>query len=416
MNTGIKNVKSKRAFIIAALSLALITVFLCSCGKKKKEVPEVQLSVWGSEQMIPLLKEQVEEFNKIHKDEVKLVCNFSIEGEDTCRDTILNDTAHCPDLFSFADDQFDDLYNHKVLLKIEDNPVDIIERTGGIYSNVAQIITQNGDVYAYPQTAGNGYFLYYNKKYFSDEDVLKLDTILEKCAESGKKFSMDLSSGWYLYSFFKGADFSLKINDEGKNECDWNATSGKYRGTDVAESILRMAKNEAFVSLKDDEFVEALKNGEVIAGINGPWNSNTIIEAWGDDYAAAKLPTYTLSGEQVQMGSFAGYKLLGISANTEYPEWCMKLADFLTNDENQLKRFEKLGECPVNVSAAASDDVKKNKAVAALSEQSQFSSIQRIASPYWDASGKFGITLAAGNSGNRDLQELLDEMVDEACS
>ena len=34
-------------------------------------------------------------------------------------------------------------------------------------------------MYAYPLTADNGYFLYYNKAYFSEEDVQSLDRILE---------------------------------------------------------------------------------------------------------------------------------------------------------------------------------------------------------------------------------------------
>ena len=81
--------------------------------------------------------------------------------------------------------------------------------------------------------------------------------------------------------------------------------------------------------------------------------------------------------------------------------------------DSALKRFELLGECPVNVAAANSEMVKRDPAVAALNEQSRYASIQRIANPYWDAAGKFGITIAGGNSGNRDLQELLDDTVSE---
>lgn len=47
--------------------------------------------------------------------------------------------------------------------------------------------------------------------------------------------------------------------------------------------------------------------------------------------------------------------------------------------------------------------------VKALAEQAEFGNRQSVAEPFWKASSKLGITLAAGNLGNRDLQELLDE-------
>ena len=113
------------------------------------------------------------------------------------------------------------------------------------------------------------------------------------------------------------------------------------------------------------------------------------------------------------MYSFTGYKLMGISSKTENAQWSMKLARFLTGEEFQLKRFEKLGECPVNVRAASSTDVKNNPAVAALAAQAPYASIQRVASPYWDAAGKLGYTIAGGNAGDRNIQEMLDNVVKE---
>lgn len=420
-----KNVQDKkgshRVFLAICRSFGIFAM-LCSCvfilsacgGSKETEIPEVHLSIWCDERMIPLMDEAIEEFGKLHEGEVILECTVSDEGEDTCRDTILAAPEHAADIFSFADDQFDDLYNNGILLEITDDKDKVIEESGGEESVACQVVTKDGKLYAYPQTAGNGYFLYYNKAYFSDEDIKSLDRILDVAAENDKKFSMDYANGWYIYSFFKGAGLNLSVNDAGAaNVCNWNAADTEYKGVDVASAMLEIAKKPGFSSDSDDDFVEGVQSGDIIAGINGAWNSSYVEEAWGDNYAAAKLPTYSISGNEVQMGSFTGYKLMGVNSGTENPEWCMKLARFLTGEEYQLKRFELLGECPVNINAAGSDEVQNNPAVAALAAQAPFASIQRIASPYWDAAGKFGITIAGGNSGDRDLQELLDETVSE---
>lgn len=49
--------------------------------------------------------------------------------------------------------------------------------------------------------------LYYNKKYLSDSDVKTLDGILKVAEKNHKKFMMDWSSGWYLYSFSEIQDW-----------------------------------------------------------------------------------------------------------------------------------------------------------------------------------------------------------------
>ena len=51
-----------------------------------------------------------------------------------------------------------------------------------------------GTLYAYPLTADNGYFLYYNKAYFSDEDIQSLERMLEQAEQAERLVAMDWSS------------------------------------------------------------------------------------------------------------------------------------------------------------------------------------------------------------------------------
>lgn len=402
----IKNSK-KMLFFLAGVGVML----LAGCGRTK---PTVQISLWSDERNVQMLSDALEEFKELYKDEANFEFTISMEGEDTCKETVLSNPEGAADIYTFADDQMEELYQHGVLLEITDQVDDVLNEVGGEQSGAARAAMRDGKLYAYPETAGNGYFLYYNKAYFSKEDVETLDRILEIAQQNNKKFTMDYSSGWYLYSFFKGAGLELNCEDGGKtNICNWNATDTPYKGIDVAKSMETVANSEGFISLGDDGFLENVENGTVIAGINGPWNAERVKAAWGDDYAACKLPTYTINGNQEQMNSFAGYKLLGINVHTEKPEYCMMVAKFLTNKENQLKRFEQTGECPANLEAAQTEEVQESPAIAALAAQSQYGNVQSVADPFWEAAKKFGVTLVAGNPGNRDLQELLDEMQQE---
>ena len=163
--------------------------------------------------------------------------------------------------------------------------------------------------------------------------------------------------------------------------------------------------------MDDDEFVKGVQNGKVIAGVNGAWNAEKVLHAWGAGYAATKLPTFRAGHTDLQMGSYAGYKVLGINAKTEHPEWCRKIIEFIVSKDNQIKEFEKTGEVPANLEVADDEKVKDAPAVKALSDQSKYADLQRVAPSYWDAAGKFGITLASGNPDKKNINVLLYTMV-----
>ncbi len=361
------------------------------------------------------VEQMITEFTELHADEAVFHITVSEEEELSCKETVLANPAGAADIYAFADDQFRELYNAGALLEITREADAIVAENGGADNGAIRSATVDGKLYAYPVTASNGYFLYYNSAYLSEEDVKSLDRILQVAEENGKKFAMDFTSGWYIYSFFKGAGLDVSLNADGlTNSCDWNSADtadGRYKGRDVAEAMLKIAENGGFLNCGDETFVNGAADGSIIAGINGTWNAVNIEEAYGENYAAAKLPEYTIAGDSVQMCSFAGYKLMGVNSATEEPEWSMSLAQWLTNEENQLTLFRLRGEGPSNVKAAASEEVRAAKAIAALGEQSAYGYLQNVGGSFWTPANVFGTTIAARNPDGTDLQELLDTMV-----
>ena len=110
-------------------------------------------------------------------------------------------------------------------------------------------------LYAYPLTADNGYFLYYNKSYFTEADVQRLDRILETAAQAGRLVSMDWSSAWYVYAFFGNTGLEVGLNEDGlTNYCTWNSADGPIRGMDVAQAMLDIAASPAFSNRTDTAF------------------------------------------------------------------------------------------------------------------------------------------------------------------
>lgn len=378
-------------------------------GEKEK----VSLTVWGAEEDQAMLQEMIDEFEVTYADTAEWDISLGVESESTAKDTILTDIEAAADVFAFADDQLNQLVDAGALQPIELHTEEVTAACGGADAGAIQAATKDGKLYAYPMTADNGYFMFYNSEYFTEDDVQSLDKMLEVAASNGKQVSMQLDEGWYLYSFFKGAGLDLTLNEDGlTNSCNWNATDTAITGAQVTEALLNISGNAGFVSCTDEAFVSGVKDGSIIAGVNGTWNASVAEEVWGENYAATKLPTYTCNGQQVQMSSFAGYKLIGVNAYSEFPGYAMMLGEWLTNYDNQVKRFEQRGLGPANVEAAASDAVKASPAIAALSEQSQFATVQRIGDKYWSPAQTYGAIIAAGNSDKVDLQTLVDNLAE----
>ena len=313
------------------------------------------------------------------------------------------------DVFTFADDQLSALAAAGVLDPL---PAPEAVRSANL-STAVEAASVEGTLYAYPLTADNGYFLYYNKAYFSEADIQSLERMLEIAAEQGRLVSMDWSSAWYVYAFFGNTGLTVGLNDDGlTNYCTWNSTDNPIRGVDVAQSMLSVAASPGFSNRTDTAFLSGVQDGSIIAGVSGVWNAVAVEQAWGENTGAAKLPAYTCRGQQVQMASFSGCKLIGVNAYSEHPEWAARLAEWLTSQDSQTRRFQLRGQGPSNVNAANSPEVQEAPAILALLAQSEFSQLQRVGGKFWDPVQAFASSMAEGNPSGTSLQEQLDRMVE----
>lgn len=371
---------------------------------------KVTLTVWAEEANFPVLQEMIDSFEQKYAGQADFDIQLVESADAETRNNLLGDIHNGADVFPLPDDQLSSMVAAGALEPVPN--ADEIKAANSEDSVAAASI--NDVLYAYPMTADNGYFLYYDKRYLTDADVQTMDGLLAAAQAQGKKVTMDWSSGWYLYAFFGNTGLDFGVNDDGvTNHCDWNTTEGAIRGVDIEEAMLAIAANPAFASCTDTDFMAGVEDGSVVAGVSGVWNASEIKQAWGEDYGAAKLPTYTCAGQQVQMASFSGYKMVGVNAYSKHTDWALKLADWIANEQNQELRFAERQQGPANINVANSEAVKNSPAIQAVLAQSQYASLQRIGGNYWDPVQEFGADMANGNPSGKDLQLTLDDMVDE---
>ncbi|MBR2405743.1 MAG: extracellular solute-binding protein [Clostridia bacterium] len=391
--------------LLAAITALLLVLSLSACNREDGMIDKetVNLKVWGAQEDQEMLKTMVENFKKMHPMTTYNI-TFGVVGEKDTQTKIMEDPSAAADVFAFPDDQLRDLVGAGVLYEITLNKPAI---TAAHTEGAVAAATLNDKLYAYPMTADNGYFLYYDKSVLTADDVKTLDGLMNAAEAKGKKVLMDISNGWYVASFFLSAGCELGLQN-GKQTCNFNNEQGVAAG----EAVKAFCGHSAFITGEDAILTGGIGN-TIAAGVSGTWTAEAIKQKLGDNYAATKLPTFTLNGKQVQLKSFAGYKLMGVNSATKHPKEAMMLAEYLTNEENQLLRFKTRAMGPSNKKAAASDEVKQNVALSALAMQNEFGVSQAaVLNSTWNPLEAFGTAMETKDT-SKTVKQLLDTMVSQ---
>lgn len=393
------------------LTMLLILLLLSGCTPSTVEENAVtNLRVWvGDNADVAWMQQVIRDFTAAHPDR-QYDIQIGVQNEGDVAKVILADVESAADVFTFADDQLNSLLIGGALMPIVEG-ADAI-RNANTPESVEAATGPDGQLYAYPATADNGYFMFYNSSYFTPGDASTLESLLDRAAENGRKVAFPMTNAWYLYSFFRGAGLEMRLSDDGvTNLCNWNATDTPITGVEVLTALMKIAAHPGFVEADSDAFVAGIKDGSIVAGVSGTWNASVAAQVWGENYAASKLPTYQVDGQAVQMASFSGFKLIGVNAYSAHVGDAMDLAAFMTAYDAQVDRFALRRQGPSNVAALASPAVQSEPAIAAIIAQAPYADVQRVGSKYWDAAAALGKIIVSGNPDNADLQTLLDQCV-----
>ncbi len=361
------------------------------------------ITMWVSEidGVAELTQEMIDAFEAANPG---IVINAQIEGvtEADAGSKVVADVASAPDIYCFAQDQLARLVQAAALAKPGNAAQETIKANNDAGSVAAASVA--GTIYAYPMTSDNGYYMYYDTSIISAEDAESLEKIIAACEANNVKFRFALENAWYTASFFfaTGCKSNWSMNEAGEFtsvDDDFNSAAGLA----AMKGMQTLAQSTCYDS-NADIFTDA---GVVITGI---WNANAAADHFGDNLGATDLPSFTVDNNTYHLGSYTGNKLMGVKPQTDVKKAAVlsKLAQFLTNEENQMKRYEKYQWGPSNKNAQASEAVQANTSLAALAKQNEYGQPQgQIHGSWWDIAKVLGADAKAA-ADDAALQTALD--------
>ena len=389
-----------------------------ACGKTGGD--EITLTVWVPEGDTAFMEWAQAEFKKANPDKnYKFLVDY--QGENLVATRVLNDVESAADVFAYPNDQIAKLINGDALARI--GGANLTDLTESIDEGAMQSATvgsgENAAVYGMPYT-DNSFFMYYDKSVLTAEDVKSLDGILAKCSPQ-KQFAMPFNDGWYSTSFYFGKNLGYEVTydedfAETKITCDFDSDTGKQ----VTQAMWRLVQDPRVkADANDSKITAGFNDGSIVAATTGIWNRTAIESYLGENFAVAKLPTYTFNKgaaneEQVQLVSFAGYKLIGVNNYSDQKAEAIKFARFYTSKESQIKHFELRGFVPTDKEARQDERVQSDVCAAAITEQLKFSKAQKeVPSTLWVPMEGLGNAMLTGlTSGNFNLEQQLKACVE----
>lgn len=353
----------------------------------------INLKVWGPEAVQDILKSECATFSENMKAYGDVQIEVVPQGEADSATAVLTDPSAAADVFGFACDNLDKLVTAGALYEVSGADKDFVTTNNSEAS--VNAATKDEKIWAYPETGDNSYILVYNKKYVSDDQAKTLEGVFEACKAANKKFVMDAGNGYYACTFMFTA--GLKIEGLEKNaDGDDVQKFSDYDEATVVKTMMAFSKlftdnKDIFLNGETTKVVDGFKSDTVAAGIDGSWNFANAKAALGDDAGFAVLPTVNVDGTATPLVNMFGYKLLGVNTSTQYPNTAIELAKFLSGEECQKERAEKLNWGPSNKVVAESDICKSDPALNAILAQ-QANSVPQVgvAPTFWSPVGTFG--------------------------
>ncbi|MBQ6756376.1 MAG: extracellular solute-binding protein [Oscillospiraceae bacterium] len=340
--------------------------------------------VWTGEAAVELTKKQIADFNASNTDGITFNAEVNPVSEATAADQMLVDINAGADLYCFAQDQFARLVQGGALNKLGVKAAETVAAAND--PGVVGAATVGEDLYAYPLTSDNGYFMYYDKSVIPDADVDSLEKLIADCEAAGKYFAFETNtSAWYLAGWFFGTGCVSEWTTDSDGEfVSVNDTFNSDKGLIAAKGIKKLVDSPMNLSSSSaSEFA----NGAAIV-VTGTWAYNDIQTVLGDNMGVTDLPSFEVDGQSYHIGSFNGCKLMGVKPqgdDTTKQAALHKLAQYLTDEERQTERFNELAWGPANLNAQKSDAVQANPGLAALFAQNAYSVPQgQIHGAWWD--------------------------------
>ncbi len=345
---------------------------LFACGKSKKDT----LRVWAANVDVEMTKGFVRDFLAANPD-FGYDVTVATQGEDQAANVLKNAPDDAADLVHVPHDQIGILTQGTGFIHEIPKDSDMYKQiTAENTEAVLGVAGTDGKLYGFP-TVSETYLLYYNKGYFTENDVKSFENMFQKAqtlavGNDFHAFGCKFDDGFYAGMFNLGTDDNYLYKDNDVQQVAFNTKEGIAAARYLRD--MNGAKKARYVGSSTDAATQ-LRAGSLGSFVSGPWDKTAFSEALGDNFGVAPLPSFTISTDAgtktYAPKSFLNAKMYVVNKATRDSRAAMRLAQYLSSKEVQKARYTQKGYLPVNAELSEDEEIKSDTFVRSVLEQMQ---------------------------------------------
>ncbi|GAB3068882.1 extracellular solute-binding protein [Virgibacillus ainsalahensis] len=411
-----------RKGFMALFAMLLILGILAACGPddepanegtddggsaegESTEKPE-KLIVWEDQDKGAALEDAAAKFTEEHGIEIEYVeYNITEMQENLALD---GNTENAPDVVTMSHDGVG-----PSVVKGYISPLDVSDDILDQFTESSvEAFEYEGELYGLPKATETTVFIY--NKELLEEAPASMDEVYELSEEAAAGDDYGFLALWddfyHSHGVFEGFGsyvFGDDVTDIGLNN-EQGVQALEYINTWYDEGLF---PSGIIGETSNDQMNGLFKEGRAMAVQNGPWAFKDYRDS-GIDIGIASMPDLP-NGEP--MGTYMGVKGWFVTNFTDNKEWSQKFVEYITNEENALKRYELTDEIPPLVSLLEDDQwVSENEGAAAVMAQSEnavaMPSIPEMAE-VWDPIAEAVQTVATDKAEPKEALEQSVELI-----
>ena len=357
------SMKRKLSLLLAA-GLAVTALAGCAGSEGQGGAgggEDIRLMVWSpsedqSKDSGEWLQTCCEKFADLHP-EWDITFVYGVADEATAAGQVSQDPEASADVFMYSNDTLPIMADADALARFGGKYAEEIRNTNS--DVVLDSLTLDGSIYGVPFTT-NTWYMYYDKRVFSEDDIKNLDTMLEKGV-----VAFPFVNSWYLPAFYVGNGCTLF--GDGTDE-SLGVDFGGEKAVQVTDYLIDLIADPGFKVDADGSGIAGLRDGSINAIFSGSWDASAVETILGENMGVAALPTYTLNGEEKQMMSYAGSKAIGVNPYSKNMVAAVELAVYLGSADAQKLHYELRNVVPCNTELLADSDIAGDMLVTAQND------------------------------------------------
>ena len=387
---------------VLSLILALVLV-IGMFPVSARAAESIELTVWAAEGDLGWLESRLDAFEAANP-QWNITWNTGVCYAGDAPYLVANDPAAAADVYFFSSDSLYTLVDAEALLPL--NGTDVEETLTFTPRNLMNtVMDASGTYYGYP-VSSNTWFMYYDKRVFSEADVKSLEAMLSR-----GKVAFSITNSWHLPAFYFANGCTL-FGPDG-NDAAAGVDFGGKKAIDTTLRLVELVEHPNFCV--DTEYGPwDMGDGTINAYFSGTWDYPALLELLGDDLGAVAPPTVQIDGADKQLRPYLSSQAIGVNGYTRHETAARALARFLSNEESQLLRWKDgIHAVPAAATLANDPSIASDPSAKAQIETSLHAVVQPCIAEMnglWGPIGTFGYDLANGNITAENAAEMTEQL------